>query len=54
MPALRRVYAFYYLFCYYSISMKKVKDEEEYFLSGWEDRGENEEYGSQGLTRQLP
>lgn len=33
--------------------MKKVKEEEEYFLSGWEDREENEEYGGQGMSRQM-
>lgn len=33
--------------------MKKIKDEEEYFLSGWEDREENEEYRNQCLSRQL-
>lgn len=43
----------YVYICYYSISMKKVKEEEEYFLSGWEDREENEEYGGQGLSRQM-
>lgn len=33
--------------------MKKVREEEEYFISGWEDREENEEYSGQRLSRQI-